>query len=58
MTKEQSHMILELYNVRIILSNVRKKQKKGTTKCDKSRVRSDVGTAQCDNETVKCEKKK
>ena len=28
-----------------------------TTKCDKSIIRSDVSTAQCDDETIKCEKK-
>ena len=27
MTKEQSHVMLELYNVRMKLSNVRKKEK-------------------------------
>ena len=36
-------------------SNVRKN--KGTTKCDKRTVTSDVGTAQYEDETVKCEKK-
>ena len=35
-----------------------KKKKKGSTECDKSMVRNDVGTAQCNNETIKCEKKK
>ena len=30
---------------------------KGTNKRDKSTVTFDVGTAQCDDETVKCEKK-
>ena len=29
----------------------------GTTKCDKSTIRYDVGTAQYDDETVKREKK-
>ena len=32
-------------------------KKKGTTKCDKSIVTYDVGTTQCENDTVKCEKK-
>ena len=30
---------------------------KGTTKCKKRIVTYDVGAAQCDDETVKCEKK-
>ena len=33
------------------------KKKKNTTECDNSTVRSDVGTAQCNNGTIKCEKK-
>ena len=37
-------------------SNVRKKNK-GTTKCEKRTVTCDVGTAQYEDETVKCEKK-
>ena len=40
----------------MVLSNVRKK-KKGITECDKSTVTWDVGTAQCENGTIKCEKK-
>ena len=48
--------MLELYNVRMKPSNVRKN--KGTTKCDKITVTSDVGTAQYEDETVKCKKKK
>ena len=35
-TKEQSHMMLELHNVMIEPTNVRKN--KGTTKCDKNTV--------------------
>ena len=35
MTKVQLHVMLVLHNVRMILSNVRKKNK-GATKCDKS----------------------
>ena len=31
---------------------------KGTTKCDKITVTSDVGTAQYEDETVKCKEKK
>ena len=30
---------------------------KGTAKCDKRIVTSDVGTAQCEDENIKCEKK-
>ena len=30
---------------------------KGTTKCDKRTVTNDVGNTQCDDGTVKCEKK-
>ena len=41
-TKQQSHVILELHNVRIEPTNVRKKQ--GTIKCDKSTIRCNVGT--------------
>ena len=37
-------------------SNVRKKSK-GTTKCKKRTVTCDVGTAQYEDRTVKCEKK-
>ena len=35
-----------------------REKKKRITKCDKSKVIYDVGTAQCEDETVKCEKKK
>ena len=49
--------MLELYNVRIELSNVRKKNK-GTTKCDKRTVTYDVGTAQCEDDSLKREKNK
>ena len=31
---------------------------KGTTKCDKIKVTCDIGTTQCEDETVKFEKKK
>ena len=37
-------------------SNVRKKSKR-TTKCVKRTVTYDVGTAQCEDRNVKCEKK-
>ena len=55
--KVLSHVILELHNVRMEPSSVRKKSK-GTTQCDKRTVIFDVGTAQYENEIVKCEKKK
>ena len=56
-TKELSHVMLELHNMTIKPSNVGKK-KKETTTCDKRTVTCDIGTAQYDDETVKCEKKK
>ena len=31
--------------------------RKQITKCDKSTIRSDIGITQCNNGTVKCEKK-
>ena len=34
-----------------------RKKSKGTTKCEKRIVTYDVGAAQCDDGTVKCEKK-
>ena len=55
-TKVQSHMILVLRNVRMVPSNVRKN--KGTTECDKSTITYDVSTTQCEDCTIKCEKKK
>ena len=57
MTKELSRLMLELYNITIKPSNVRKKINKGTTEYDKRIVICDVRTAQYENETVKCEKK-
>ena len=33
------------------------KKNKGTIECDKSKVTYDVVTAQCEDRTVKCEKK-
>ena len=47
--------MLVLPNVTMEPSNVRKK--KGITKCDKSIVICDVGTAQYKDGTIKCEKK-
>ena len=34
------------------------KKIKGNTKCDKSTVTFDIGTAECENVTIECEKKK
>ena len=55
-TKESSHVKLELHNVRMEPSNVKKKSK-ATTKCDKRTITRDVGTAQCEDEIVKCKQK-
>ena len=44
-----------LHNVKIVLSNVRKN--KGITECDKITVTCDVGIAQYEDGTIKCEKK-
>ena len=56
MTKVQSHVMLVLCNVRIVLSNVRKKIKEpsNVTKI----VTRDVGTAQYEDGIIKYEKKK
>ena len=48
--------MLVLPNLTMKPSNVRKN--KGATTCDKRTVTYDVGIAQCEDETVKCEKKK
>ena len=48
--------MLVLHNVWIVPSNVRKN--KGTTECDKNTFTGDVSTAQCEDGTIKCEKKK
>ena len=47
--------MLILHNVRMIPSNVRKN--KGITECDKITVTCDVGIAQYEDGTIKCEKK-
>ena len=52
-----SNVILVLPSMTIKLSIVRKK-KKGTIECDKSTIRSNVGTPQCNNGNVKFENKK
>ena len=48
--------MLELHNVKMKPSNMRKKSK-GTTKCEKRIVTHNIETAQCEDRTVKCEKK-
>ena len=55
MVKVQSYVMLILPNVTMGPSNVRKKNK-GTIECGKSKVICDVGIADCDNKTIKCEK--
>ena len=57
MTKVQSDVMLVPLNVTMEPSNVRKKNK-GTTKCDKSKVTCDVDTAQYEDGTIICEKKR
>ena len=42
--------MLVLHNVRMV--------HKGTTECNKSIVTFDVDTAQCEDDIIKCEKKK
>ena len=42
-TKILLYIILVLPNVMIELSNVKKKKNKGTTECDKSAVKTNVG---------------
>ena len=56
MRKELLHVMLKLHNVRMEPSNVRKKSK-GTTKYEKKTVTRDVGIAQCEDRTIKYEKK-
>ena len=53
MTKVLSNVMLELHNVRIEPSNMRKN--KESTKYDKITVTCDVRTAQYESGTVKCE---
>ena len=48
-------MILELHNVIMEPSNVRKKNKR-TTICQKRTIKFDVGTAQCEDKIVKRKK--
>ena len=55
-TKELSHVMLKLHNMRMKPLSVKKN--KGTTQYKKRIVICDVETAQCEDGTVKCEKKK
>ena len=55
-TKVQSHVMLVLHNMSIVPSNMRKKNKR-ITECHKSTVTCNVGTAQCEDGTIKYEKK-
>ena len=55
MTKELSYVMLEPHNVRMELSNVRKKVKKPPNV--RKTVTCDVRTTQCEDGTFKCEKK-
>ena len=50
-TKVQLHVMLILHNVRMIPSKVKKKG-------EPLNVTKDVSTAQCEDDTIKCEKKK
>ena len=50
-------MMLVLYNVRMVPSDVRQKLK-GITECDKSTITCDVNIAQYEDNTIKCGKKK
>ena len=56
MSKVQVYVVLVLPNMTIEPSNVRKNRE--TTECDKSTVTCDVGIAQREDGTAKCEKKK
>ena len=53
-TKIKSDAMLVLLNVTMEPSNLRKN--KETNICDKRTIIFDIGTAQCDNETIKFEK--
>ena len=50
-------MMLELHNMRMKPSTMRKNKNKRTTKCDRSTITCYFGTAPCEDETIKCEKK-
>ena len=57
MIKELTHVMLELHNMRIELSNVRKKKVNEPPNVIKRTVTCDIGITQYEDETVKCEKK-
>ena len=57
MRKKLSHVILESHNMRMKSSNVRKKVRESPN-VRKKIVICDIGTTQCDDGTVKYEKKK
>ena len=44
--------------MKLIVKCEKKKKSKGTTKCEKRTVTCDVGTAQYEDQIVKCEEKK
>ena len=54
-TKVRSHVMLILHNVRIVPSNVRKKKREPLYVT--STVTCDIGTAQYEDDTIKCKKK-
>ena len=56
-TKELSYVILKPHNVRIEPSNVRKKKVRELPNVKKT-VTCNIGTAQCEDGTIKYEKKK
>ena len=49
MTKIQSHVMLILYNVRMVPLNVRKNKR--STECDKNTIIYDIDTTQCEDGT-------
>ena len=55
--KNRTDAMLELLNITMEPSNLRKKINKGTTIYDKIIVKCDIETAQCEDGTVKYEKK-
>ena len=57
MTKELLHVMLELHNVRMKPSNVRKKERREPPNVTKELSYMMFGTVQCEDRTVKFEKK-
>ena len=55
--KSTVHVTLVLHNMTTVPSNVWKKNKR-TTEWNKSTVTCDIGTTQCEDDTIKCEEKK